>query len=269
MELELRSFASGSSGNCYLIKSENTSLILDAGLSSKRICEGLAACGTDPKDVGAILITHEHSDHIKGLQVFAKKAAAAKMLMSVGTGCVLARKSGLPAPERMINIAGGETFLIGDIYVTAIRLSHDADEPLGYTFEKNGRKIAVITDTGYITEEIYDNIKDSDLLVLEANHERNILLMGKYPYPLKHRILSDIGHLSNEAAGLAILRVLRDPAKKPDLQVLLAHLSQENNTPSQAMITIKNILEEEGFIEGSHYRMEVAPREVAGRPFIL
>ena len=269
MELELRSFASGSSGNCYLIKSENTSIVLDAGLSAKRICENLTACSTDPKEVGAILITHEHIDHVKGIQVFTKKAPAAKVLMSVGTGCALARKSGLPAPERMINIAGGETFLIGDIYVSAISLSHDAGEPLGFSFEKNGRKIAVITDTGYITEEIYDNIKDSDLLVLEANHERNILLMGKYPYPLKHRILSDIGHLSNEAAGLAILRVLRDPAKKPDLQVLLAHLSQENNTPSQAMITIKNILEEEGFIEGSHYRMEVAPRETAGRPFVL
>ena len=269
MELELRSFASGSSGNCYLIKSENTNIILDAGLSAKRICENLTACGTDPKEVGAILITHEHSDHVKGIQVFAKKAAAARMLMSTGTGCALARKSGLPSPERMINIGGGETFLIGDIYVTAISLSHDADEPLGYTFEKNGRKIAVITDTGYITEDIYHNIKDADLLVLEANHERNILLMGRYPYPLKHRILGDTGHLSNEAAGLCILRVLKDAARKPDLQVLLAHLSQENNTPSQALITIKNILEEEGFVEGSHYRMEVAPRETAGRPFVL
>jgi len=131
MELGICSFASGSSGNCYLIKSENTNLILDAGLSAKRICEGLAACGTDPKEVGAILITHEHIDHVKGLQVFTKKAPAAKILMSVGTGCALARKSGLPAPERMINVGGGETFLIGDIYVTAISLSHDADEPRG------------------------------------------------------------------------------------------------------------------------------------------
>ena len=265
MELGICSFASGSSGNCYLIKSENTNLILDAGLSAKRICEGLAACGTDPKEVGAILITHEHIDHVKGLQVFTKKAPVAKILMSVGTGCALARKSGLPAPERMINVGGGETFLIGDIYVTAISLSHDADEPLGYTFEKNGRKIAVITDTGYITEEIYENIKDADLLVLEANHERNILLMGKYPYPLKHRILSDIGHLSNEAAALCLQRILREPAHKQELKVLLAHLSQENNTPHQALITIKNILEEGNFYEGSHYHMEVAPRDCPGR----
>ena len=101
--------------------------------------------------------------------------------------------------------------------------------------------------------------------MLEANHERNILLMGKYPYPLKHRILSDIGHLSNEAAALCLQRILREPAHKQELKVLLAHLSQENNTPHQALITIKNILEEGNFYEGIHYHMEVAPRDCPGR----
>ena len=148
-------------------------------------------------------------------------------------------------------------------------MSHDTAEPVAYTFERNGKKIAVVTDTGYISEEIFENIKDADILVLEANHERNILLMGPYPYTVKHRILGDKGHLSNEAAGQCLVQILDYLQGSKAPLVLLAHLSQENNTPQQALITIRNILEEAGYYVDKDVKMEVVARDSVSRLMAL
>lgn len=241
------SFASGSTGNSYLIKTDKTNILVDAGISGKRIVAGLESKGIEPQDLDAVLITHEHTDHIQSLRVMSKKAQQAELFASAGTFAKIA--GDLPA-ERTQRVLPGETFFIGDIVVKPFHLSHDAAEPTGFSFVNGGKQITIVTDTGYVTDEIYEQIRCADLLVLEANHEVNILKMGTYPYNVKRRILGDYGHLSNEAAGECICRMLGDRKDRKMPKVILAHLSRENNTPKQAYLTIKNILlEEEFYIE--------------------
>ena len=158
-------------------------------------------------------------------------------------------------------VCSGDSFTIKDIKVGTFALSHDTPQPIGYVFERGGRKIAIVTDTGYVTEEIFEAVREADVLVLEANHEKNLLLYGRYPYPLKRRILSDRGHLSNEDCGGALCRYLReiDGGKVPN--VVLAHLSSENNTPMQARLTVRNILEENDFYEGKDLVLTTAPKD--------
>lgn len=241
------SFASGSTGNSYLIKTDKTNILVDAGISGKRIVAGLESKGVSPGDLDAVLITHEHTDHIQSLRVMSKKAEAAELYASAGT---FAKIAGDLPQGRTKRVMAGETFFIGDVTVHPFHLSHDAAEPTGFSFVSGGRQITIVTDTGYVTDEIYAQIRTADLLVLEANHEVNILKMGTYPYSVKRRILGDYGHLSNEAAGACICRMLADIHGRKMPKVVLAHLSRENNTPGQAYLTIKNILlEEEFYIE--------------------
>lgn len=263
MNLAICSLASSSSGNCHLIKSKNTNIILDCGISVSKIREDLKDLGVDVKEIDAILITHEHSDHIKGLKTLMKKSDKASVYMTDGTKNELIKKSDYDE-ERIITINPGEVFTVGDISIEPIRVSHDTPDPVAYSFKSEDKQISVVTDTGYVTEEIFLGIKDSDILVIESNHERNILLAGSYPYQIKYRILSDVGHLSNEICAQTILRILKnlDGSKIP--RVVLAHLSKENNTPQQAMITVRNILEEEGYYIGKDVEIAVANREIRG-----
>ena len=189
-------------------------------------------------------------------------------IRNVITGAVVEKTSGLGS-TRFVPVTGGEDFMVGDIRVIPFNVSHDTAEPVAYAFEKGGRKAAVVTDTGFVSDEIFENIKDADLLVLEANHERNILLYSRYPYPVKHRILSDLGHLSNEAAAECLIRILTELGGSKIPRVLLAHLSKENNTPQQAMITVRNLLEEEGFFIGKDLELEVVDREETGRFLVV
>ncbi len=269
MEIGLCTFASSSSGNSYLIKSETTNIILDVGVSARRIYDDLELLKIDFEDIDGILITHEHIDHVRSAHLLAKKASLCTVFLSEGTKAALMEKNTPLIEERTQCVKGGDSFMVGDIKVTAFDVSHDTLEPLAFAFEKGNRKIAVVTDTGYVSEEIYQNIKDADILVLEANHERNILLCGNYPYLVKHRILSDKGHLSNEAAANCIIRILKelDGSKVP--MVLLAHLSQENNTPYQAFITVRNMLEEEGYYIGKDIKLEVVERDAMSRIMAL
>ncbi len=269
MNLGFCSLASGSSGNCYLIRSDNTNLILDTGISCKAIKEGLESLGLSLKDIDGIFITHDHIDHIKGLRTLLKKSDC-PVYASYGTLKELAGKiDGLPW-ERLIEVSAGEDFTTGDIEVNAFNLSHDTPEPISFTFARGEYKAAVVTDTGYVSDEIFDNIKDADILALEANHERNILLYGSYPYPLKLRILSDVGHLSNESCAHCLTEIMRyrrirkkitGPEMSGPFRVFLAHLSKENNTPEQALITVRNVLEEEGFLEGRDLELRVLDRD--------
>ncbi len=265
MELGLQTFASSSSGNSYLIKSEKTNIILDIGIGIKKLNEKLAEAQLMPEEISGVLLTHEHIDHVRSLGALTRKSADMIVYATRGTICALTEKTPDLGRTEFMPVTGGQPFVVGDIRVVPFNVSHDTAEPVAYAFEKGGRKAAVVTDTGFVSDEIFDNIKDADLLVLEANHERNILLYGRYPYPVKHRILSDLGHLSNEAAAECLVRMLTGLGGSKVPRIVLAHLSKENNTPQQALITVRNLLEEAGFYVGKDLELEVADREETGR----
>ena len=262
MALKFCSFASGSSGNCYLVKSDEAALLVDVGITGKRILTGLEEAGVVPDRLNGILVTHEHVDHVRSLRMISRKAVNAKVYVSGGT---LAEVGDRVSGERIIVVSDGEEFYVGDILVRAFAVSHDAAEPLGYSFVCGGRQMTIVTDTGCISEEIFAQVKDADLLVLEANHEVNILRMGAYPYPLKRRILSDRGHLSNEAAGECLCRMLQcRESGKAAPQVLLAHLSRENNTLEQAYLTVRNVLFEQDYYIDKDLTVRIIERDLAG-----
>lgn len=256
MTLSFCSFSSGSSGNCYLIKSENTAVLVDAGISGRRIYEGLEITATPREQLAALLITHEHIDHTRSIRTLMKKEKAMKAYANAMTW---ARIGSQVCEEQRKIFETGVTFLIGDIMVKAFRVSHDAAEPVGVTFSSAGKQISIVTDTGCMNEEIISEIKEADILILEANHDVDMLRIGRYPWFLKQRILGEEGHLSNAAAGEAILRLLSE--NKKERCVLLAHLSKENNFPEMAYQTVKNILEEADFYIGKHIKLNTITRD--------
>lgn len=257
MAFSFCSFASGSSGNCYMVESDDTILLVDVGITGKRILAGLEGNGIDVEEIDGILLTHEHIDHVRSIRMIGRLASQADIFGSEGTFSCIEDK----LPSDRTHMLEGNSFNIGDITVEPFDLSHDAAEPIGYSFVNKGRRLTIVTDTGYVTDEIFDYIKDSDMLVLEANHEVNILRMGSYPYPLQQRILGDEGHLSNETAGRTICRMLdqRDTKKAP--KVVLAHLSNENNTPEQAYLTVQNILFEDDYYVDKDLKLSVVRRD--------
>ncbi len=254
----LCSISSGSSGNCYLVKSEKAAILVDAGISGKRILEGIAKAGTAPEEILGLLITHEHIDHIKSVRVLTKKLPNMTVFSNAHTWEFL--EDAVPSGRENI-FETGKPFYIGDIEVTPFHVSHDAAEPVGYSFRMGSSQISIVTDTGYVTDEIYDEIRYADLLVLEANHEEGLVHMCRYPYQIKRRILGKLGHLSNVAAGEILCKVMEETKRKKPLQVLLAHLSQENNTPALAKMTVKNILEEHNYREGKDLEIDVIVRD--------
>ncbi|NLP31131.1 MAG: MBL fold metallo-hydrolase [Clostridiales bacterium] len=262
MALSFCSFSSGSSGNCYLIKSEDEAILVDAGISAKRILNGLKETDTDLGQLTSLLITHEHSDHTKSVKTILKQHknvtayANEKTIEALGDSVDI---------DRVENFENNKPFSIGNITIKPFKVSHDAVDPVGYSFYTKGKQISIVTDTGCIKDEILKEIVDADLLVLEANHDVDMLRLSRYPRFLKERILSDKGHLSNELAGKALLRLVSD--KKKDRQVILAHLSKENNFPEMAYQTIKNILEEEEYYIGSDLELNTVIRNQVSAVF--
>lgn len=258
MNLAICSLASGSSGNSYVIYSEGGCLLIDAGISARQICEGLSRLGLSAEKLDAVLVTHEHSDHIKGLTVLAKKTDAclygtSATLECIGDGVLFKRHS----------IEAGDCFKIADMEVRSFAVSHDAADPVGYSVACSGSVISIVTDTGTVNGEILQTMAESDILVLESNHDESILRVGSYPWFLKQRILGDKGHLSNDSAAKALAVVLkreREEGRLGKRQILLAHLSKENNFPEMALATMENILEEEEVAVGNDIRVEVLPR---------
>ena len=266
MNIALGCLASGSSGNCYLIKTNTTNILVDAGISGKQIFERLGNYGvSDVPD--AVLVTHEHSDHIQGVPALIKKGA--RFFATEKTfDAIKCKDESLCASTFAI----GDVFTIGDIQVSSFAVSHDAADPCGFSFFAGGNCISIITDTGYVTPDCYRYMQKADILVLESNHDESMLRIGRYPWFLKQRILSDKGHLSNEDAAKA----LRDVMKLDELsgqikkrQVLLAHLSKENNFPKMAMITVNNVLEEAGFAQGKDVLLDTLSRTEQSPLYVL
>lgn len=261
MSISLYTVASGSSGNCYLIYTDETKILLDVGVSGKKIIEEIGNLGFVNEQIDGILLTHEHQDHIKSIRKMSKVTKNSIVFASKGTIDFVEDKI---SKEKIEIVRHNDELYIGNILVKAFQLSHDAKEALGYTFEYRKRRITVITDSGYITKDIEKIVEDTDLLVLESNYERNVLLVGNYPYYLKKRIDSRYGHLSNEQAAICICNMLQKRNKKGMPIIRLAHLSKENNTPKQAYITVNNNLYEEGFLQNRDYDLDVFPQGESG-----
>ena len=255
--MTVTTLASGSSGNAILVSHGQTHLLVDCGISCLRVKRALAALGLSAADLTGILITHEHSEHISGLETLFKQ-------FHLPVYC-----SGGTARQLSYRIAGIEGQLhpfapcsvqdVGSLRMTVFSLSHDASDGTGYRFDCGEGSVGVITDTGYIMEQAHEILLGSDLLLLEANHDVESVRSGPYPYFLKERILGACGHLSNDAAAYFACETAAQGTK----QIVLAHLSSENNTPGMAMNTVGRKLEAAGYTG----RLTVAPRSSASQLF--
>ncbi|WP_274654892.1 MBL fold metallo-hydrolase [Paenibacillus humicola] len=242
MSIRFTVLASGSTGNATIVQCDDATVLIDAGLSVKKIESLMQERGVAGHHLDAILVTHEHSDHIKGLGAFARKFEL-PVYANEATWEAMERHVGQMPEEKRVVIETGETVAFGSMRTTSYAISHDAAEPVGYIFEDGDVKLSLATDLGYVSDKVRLAIEDSDVLVLESNHDVDMLRMGRYPWNIKRRILSDIGHLSNEAAGEALCQLLTDRTKR----VYLAHLSLDHNLMDLAKLTVNTILESNGF----------------------
>ena len=263
-KLKIASIGSSSSGNAYIVSDGKTRLLLDVGLTAKRIKEGLAECTLSAEDIQGVFVTHEHTDHVKSIRAIAKACIYAKVYTSRGTiyNC---DKFEYVKPEQLTRIAAQDMVRIGDICIKAFSLSHDASEPVGFSFIEDGEQLSVATDTGIVTDEIAEELTRADAIVFEANHEESILQVGDYPYSLKQRILGEYGHLSNVTSGIALTRGLlarkESGLVSSEQRIMLAHLSTHNNTPDTALLTVKNILHENNLRQGNDFTLKVADKD--------
>ena len=256
--MRLCSIASGSSGNCIYVGDDHTHLLVDTGISKKRIEQGLLSLGIKGEELSGILITHEHIDHIQGLGVFSRKYEV-PVYATPGTikGIRACRTLG-NIPEGLLHeVQVDDPFALGTLNITPFMISHDANEPSGYRVENEEKAVAVATDLGKYDNYTVQHLSALNALVLEANHDIHMLEVGPYPYPLKQRVMGDKGHLSNELSGRLLCDILHD-----DLQyVVLGHLSKENNYEELAYETVKL----EVSIGDNPYKGEDIPMMVAKR----
>jgi phosphoribosyl 1,2-cyclic phosphodiesterase len=262
MGLHFCSFSSGSSGNCGLVFTETTGILIDAGIPARRVWQGFTDIGFSVDRLKGLLITHEHSDHARCIDPVAGKKKDLPIYANEKTWTKLTTRVSFERRQSFTK----QAFSIGDIEIEAFDVSHDAIEPVGFSFSSGGRQISLMTDTGCIPEFLPDSVLDADLLILEANHDVNLLRVGRYPWFLKQRIMGEQGHLSNEAAGFWLVDLLKKTAKKERV-VLLAHLSSENNFPQLAWQTVKNILEDSGLYLGDDLVLETIVRNVVSPIF--
>ncbi|GAB6137215.1 MBL fold metallo-hydrolase [Halanaerobaculum tunisiense] len=248
--------ASGSSGNAIYIGTQKHKILVDAGLSGAEINRRLQEIEVDLADLDAILLTHEHSDHISGAGVLARRCDL-PIYATEGTWQAGAEKLGKLRSEQQFICS--EVFAIGELNIKSFTIPHDAQEPVGYTIRYQGHKVAVATDMGVVTEEVKEEVAGAQLVVLEANHDLEMLKIGPYPWSLKKRVMSPKGHLSNDDAAALAVELAQQEANR----ILLAHLSQDNNIPELAFLTIKNMLVEQGLKLGGDVVLNFAQQDSA------
>ncbi len=253
------SIASGSSGNCIYVGTEQANLLVDAGISNKRIEQGLNEIGVKGSELTGIVITHEHSDHVRGLGVLARKHG----VPIYGTAETLEEIKGMSSlgkmPAELFHpILPEVEFSIGDMTILPFSIDHDAANPVAYRISQGRKQVAVATDMGHFDQHIIDHLQGLDALLLESNHDLRMLETGPYPYYLKRRIMGDHGHLSNETAGRLLNFILHDRLKT----VLLGHLSKENNYPELALESVRcEITQGDTPYKGTDFCIEVAKRD--------
>ena len=255
--ITVHTLASGSEGNCLVIDAEGTRILVDAGISTRRIKTALEQLGIALTQVDAILITHGHSDHISGLQTLVKRHRI-PIYASPATACQLAwRIAGIGPMLREVQRL--TPFTVGAARITPFETSHDAAGSIDYRIDAAGGSVGILTDTGLITDEAADVLAGAAFLMLESNHDEECLRSGPYPYSLKQRILGPLGHLSNDAAAAFAAQMARLGTR----EIVLAHLSRENNTPAMALERVGRAL------SGTGVRLSAAPRRDLGGPYIV
>ena len=257
--MRLCSIASGSSGNCIYVGSEATHLLVDVGISGKRTEAGLKQLGVTPKDIDGILITHEHMDHINGLGVLARKYDTPIYATPGTINAILNCKAvGEIDPSLFRPIKPDKKVVIKDLTVNPMNISHDAAQPVAYRIMYGNKKVGICTDLGVYNDYTVECLRGMDAILLEANHDVNMLQVGPYPYYLKQRILGDKGHLSNENSGKLLSRILHDKLQT----ILLGHLSKENNIPELAYEAVRmEVTMGDNPYNANDFRMMVAKRD--------
>jgi len=226
--------ASGSRGNSTIVSSSRARLLVDAGISCRETFKRIKAAGDDPQSLSAILITHEHSDHVYGLAMMAKKLSI-PVFMTGATHQAWARamrdeSRGSPALARLEVFSSGHSFQVGDIQITPFTIPHDAADPVGFTLRAEGVKFGIATDLGYLPASVRDHLRGCDVLVMESNHDVEMLRVGPYPWSVKQRVMSRVGHLSNDS----LAEFFANDYDGGAAYVVLAHLSEQNNHPELA-----------------------------------
>jgi phosphoribosyl 1,2-cyclic phosphodiesterase len=229
--------ASGSKGNAIYLESSNSKLLIDAGLSASEIARRMSVIGRSPKELDAILVTHEHADHIRGVGVLARKWNIS-VHVSEQTLTSVANKLGMLPKVTLFE--SGSPFKINDLLIRPFEVTHDAANPVNFIIDNYTVNIGIATDLGYASTVVRENLKECTVLILETNHDPDMLEQGPYPWPIKQRIRSKYGHLSNEEGAKLLVEVLHSGLQ----QVCLAHLSETNNNPYTALSTVRRILGE-------------------------
>ena len=242
--------ASGSTGNAVYVENDEHSFLIDVGLSGKKMEQLFANIDRDMKNLSGILVTHEHSDHIKGLGVIARKYNI-PVYANAKTWTAMDGLVGTIPTDLCFDFDMETVKTFGSLDIQSFAVSHDAADPMFYTFHDNGRKLVVITDTGYVSDRMKGYIAAADAYVFESNHDVSMLQMGKYPWNIKRRILSDVGHVSNEDAAVA----MADVVAEKQTQIYLAHLSKDNNMKDLARMSVEQTLQSCGIITGEYLHL--------------
>ena len=261
--MKLYTIASGSSGNCVCINNAATCFLVDAGITAKRIEAGLNAVGYGLQDLDAVLVTHEHIDHVRGIEVIIKKHAVPIYGTPETLNEVVKNAKNATEMKALFHyINPGDSFLINDVEVNTFSTSHDAGNPIGYTFTSLGHKIGMATDLGCYDEKIIGELAGSDILYLEANYDLNMLMAGGYPYRLKLRIAGEYGHLSNDMSAELVTRLLHEQLR----HVVIAHMSKENNYAELAYETIRQAVQQNWRWNKTAPIVTVANRDIPTEP---
>jgi phosphoribosyl 1,2-cyclic phosphodiesterase len=263
--------ASGSAGNSTLLETEHTALLIDAGLGKKEMLRRFEALGRQkPDHLDGILISHEHSDHSNGLGQLQREWKCLAFLTEPTHRVIqqMLKDQGIKKTiDHVQYVHPGEKFEIGDIEVTPFAIPHDASDPVGYCFKANGIKVAIVTDLGYLPELVKHHLREADFLILESNHDLEMLKVGPYPWHIKQRVMSRTGHLSNATVSdfLADCEVFDGLAR----HLVLAHLSEQNNNPSVALISAEEALARRASLFGFHGTLHIASQHSPLGPFEL
>lgn len=257
--------ASSSSGNATYIETPKHKVLVDAGLSGKKLAASMASIGRDLADVDSLFITHEHTDHCKGVGVLARRYPKLAVYANAPTFAHLPQSLGVLPADQLHVFAEGTTLSLDDLDIESFGVSHDAAAAQFYQFHHDGKAFAILTDTGYVSDRVEGTIRNADAYVMECNHDLEMLRTGPYPWSLKQRILCDTGHLSNEDGANAIMDVIGLNTKR----VYLGHLSPHNNVKALAHVTVANLLMQQGLAVGHDFNIYDTDPAVADALFVV